>query len=1268
MSRVLLLGPVLNRNRDDIIARCRELLSTGHGHEFLYLAATRPMLDAVTSRLLDGLPGALAPPNVFLLSGFSRRLVIEARDEATGSPLPSFAAIDTDQRPVQRPLMARVVARLAEAGQLPAFAPLARTDGLVEALVRLVSEIQRAGKTASEFRDAIGRRATLDLESKPDHPANRDYDADAAAVYGHFERLLIEHRLTDGNTDSLRALAVARGELDGRRVSTPFLDNVKLLVLDGFFDLLPVHQELVTSLAKQVRDVIVNVNHDDENPQAFAAHEDVIARFRALPDIEVRRSHDTIAIAPELVPLRKRLFADDEAHTSEKASSPPVAGPVAAESVRNEQPNERVVELTAPDRVREVRGVAKEIKRLAVDSGVAPDAIAVVVRSRDVYEPLVREIFADEGIPLASGERRAVLEIPAVRAAMKILDAAVANRPHPGSDIGVRHLVAIAKSDYLGVDLQTGGSAPSSPAQSGAEPTQTGLPWDDEPPPVAACGSATAGTLALADGEALSADELENAAAHVGEDLHFGDWLSRATYLIAQDVAATSGSRSSSALALSEPDELGGEGEVDDGEDSGIEGAVPEGSDGDADRESADTSRKRPRLDMPVSTLRRAVGVMTALGEAVLAIPYRAPVSEMVAAFRHALDALGYRRRLVATARESLASRDALARAAVDLRAAESLDRAIDAVAEAVRLTAGLAGGDDAIGRADFRADLERALAANSAALTPDVPGGVRFLGVTDTRGLVFDTVFVLGLVEGEFPERARGDWIYPQAERATYRDRLGLPLEDISPERSLLTAEHSFYQAVCRATSRLYLCRPTTTDEAETFASPFIGDVVRAAGPLSTLVVSSTDDVRGLPMSSTGAELARQVVRAESSRRENGETDTVLDALGALARSGASPALSPDMERRIAIELGREKLGFDEYDGLLARPDLRRMVRDGYAERSFSATNFREYGSCGFRFFAHDVLGLEPRVNAALDLQALDTGNLVHGVLQRFFALHATTDFTTARREALVADLEACAADVFTEFEQRVPPLNPGVWSIERRTLGMQLERFLDAEIALQERLSEHRAIERRVEVAFGVGRRDGDSTSVDAPLELPGDGRTIRVVGRIDRIDRSEDGSLVAYDYKTGKGPGLKDMEEGRDFQLGIYLAAIEALFAKSGETAVGGAYLTLRDEANRVTNLLADADTPLGLALYARKRTRLNRTEFREVRERIASNIRNAVERIEDGDFRVAPSEYGRTCAYCDYSSVCRIEPYRIRKKRRHDGIPSVPPLPKPRREES
>lgn len=1265
MPRVLLLGPILNRNRDRIVDRCRGMLAAGMGHEFLYLAATRPMLDAVTTRLLDGLPGVIAPPNVFLLSGFSHRLVAEARDEDTGASLPSFAAVDTDQRPVQRPLMARVVARLAESGQLPAFAPLARTDGLVDAMVRLVAEIQRAGKSAAEFREAIGRHADLLRESSPSSeslPPGRDYDADVATVYEHFERLLVANRLTDGNTDSLRALAVTRGELDGRRVTVPFLADVKLLVLDGFFDLLPVHQELVTSLVRLIPDVIVNLNHDEENPRAFAAHAEVIERFSKLPDVEIQRSNETLEVAEELVGLRRFLFADEGRIGDSRDAA---ADPGSLEEFDDAAINPRIVELVASDRLREVRGVAKEIKRRAIDEGVAPNAVAVVVRHRDVYEPIVREVFADEGVPLAVCERRAVLDLPAVRAAMKVLDAAVANRSHSAREIGVRHLVALAKSDYLGIEPQL---APRDTVavdrSSGPKATQLTLPWDD-PPPDDDCVDGTPRLEGRGpDGSTMTPDELENVASHVGGELHLGKWLARATYLIGADVAETSGAGSDAYAEIEEPGDAGDD--PDDDLDDAGEGGRRSGdtSDGKSSAvERSDRARKRPRLDVPIAVLRRAVGLMTALGDAVLTIPHHAPVTVMAEAFRASLDRLGFRQRLVRNARRSIASRDALARAAVDLRAAESLDRAVDAVVEAVTCTANVAGATDEISRNDFRADLERALAANSAALTSDVPGGVHLLGVTDTRGLAFDTVFLLGLVEGEFPDRARGDWIYPQADRSTYRNQLGLPLEDLSPERSLESEEHAFYQAVCRSTRRLYLCRPATIDDGDTIASPFLDDVKRAAGELTKLTVSSGLDGSDITTASTPAELVRSVLR---SRAESTGDRAVVLALTALARSGDKPMLSRDAERRIEIECRRETMGFDVFDGLLARPDLRGLVRSAYAERHFSATDFRDYGSCAFRFFARDVLGLESRSDAALDLQSLDTGNLLHAVLQRFFARHATTDLTTALRATLVADLETCANEVFGEFERRIPPLNDRVWQIERRTLGLKLERFLDAEIALQERLSQHRAVARRVEVAFGIGRRDGDPSSVDEPLELDGHGRSIRVVGRIDRIDRSADGSLVAYDYKSGSGPGVRDMEEGRDYQLGIYVEAISQRLAAEGELTVGGAYLTLKDVPNRLTGLLASDETPLGAALFGKRRNRLDSAGYERVRKLIVENIRDCVERIEDGDFRVAPSGSGRTCDYCDYPSVCRVEPYRIRRKLKADGVAHVLPLPKPRRE--
>lgn len=1210
MARTLLLGPILNRNRDDLVARCRALLAAGLGHEFLYLAATRPLLDDVTARLLDGMPGVLAPPNVFLLSGFSRRLVAEARFAESGAALPPSAAIDTDRRPVQRPLVARLVQSLAEAGELPAFKPLAQTDGLVDAIVRLIAEIQRAGKSAAEFRAAVAKLSErLDRDKPtPPRPRERDFNSEAATVYERYERLLAANHLTDGNTDSLRALAIARGEIDGERVTIPFLDGLQLLVLDGFFDLLPVHQELVTTLMVRVPEVVINLNCDPANPDAFAAHADVIDRFRGLAGVDVVERTESRDVAPGLVPLRARLFAADGANADPQPPPSSAAAP----------PNPRIVELRAPDRTREVRGVAKEIKRLVVDRGLEPDRVAIVVRRRETYEPIVREVFADEGIPLASGERRPVLELPAVRAAMKVLDAAVSNRSQSGRDIQVRQLVALAKSDYLGV-------APG--------PTDT-----------------SAG--------ALSSDELESAAAHVGMELHLDDWLARVKRLIGETVAEDS-------PAEPLPFDLDDDGSIESDLESGDADGNGDEADGNGvvpdDRDPASRRRSRPRLDVPIATLRRAAGTMEALGNAVLAIPYRAPVEDVAAAFRRSLADLGLHRRLAGTARRAVGSSEELARAAVDLRAVESLDLAVDAVVESIRLADTLCGGDGQVTRHEFRSDLERALAANSVTLTADTPGGVRVLGVTDTRGLAFDTVFVLGLVEGEFPEKARSDWICPRSERSEFLASTGLPLEDLSPETARAVEEHAFYQTVCRATERLYLCWPTRLEESDTVASPFVDDVRRAAGPFAVHSVSTGLETSDVFVASTRAELARGVALAESDPTPR---DARRRALGVFARSVDGAAISADADRRIGIERLRERGGFDAFDGLIDRPDLRQLLRKAYSERLYSATNFSLYGSCGFRFFARDVLGLEPRIDAVLDLQSIDSGTLLHAVLQQYFALHATTDIVSADRDALRSDLRACADRVFDAFEARTPPLNPNVWAIERDALHFDLERYLDAEIGLQEKLGDSRAIERRVEVAFGMARADGDAASVDTPVVVEARGRKVRIIGRIDRIDRSQDGSLVAYDYKSGTGATQKDMSEGRDFQLGIYLEAVDAYFAGDGQRAVAGAYLTFRDVPFRVSNLLADADTPLGKALYGRKRNRAGTAELQELRRKIVDNIANAVERIEDGDFRVAPSSM-RICDYCEYRAVCRVEPYRLTHKLRKEGVADVRPLPPPDR---
>jgi ATP-dependent helicase/nuclease subunit B len=146
------------------------------------------------------------------------------------------------------------------------------------------------------------------------------------------------------------------------------------------------------------------------------------------------------------------------------------------------------------------------------------------------------------------------------------------------------------------------------------------------------------------------------------------------------------------------------------------------------------------------------------------------------------------------------------------------------------------------------------------------------------------------------------------------------------------------------------------------------------------------------------------------------------------------------------------------------------------------------------------------------------------------------------------------------------------------------------------------------------------------------------------------SEDGHTVAYDYKTSRGPGVADMEAGRDLQLGIYLMAVEELFAREGTVVAGGGYYALKPVATRRNNGLYRADMRDYTDIGVKCRSSLDPDRWLALRRQIRENLWDAYDRIRTGDYRVAPSQDETTCSYCDFPKVCRFDRHRIQVKRR------------------
>ena len=1303
MPKEIWLGPVLGTQRERLLARCVEYVRRGETDRLLYIAASHPLLDLATQKILDGQNsrGVWGEFPFYLFRGFVRRvlnsaIVSEARpsgkasnasEPLIGTPremlargprltrgLPTQFAprvpIDREELPLRHSLISQIIKQLADAQQLPAICRLANRDGCVATVASLIGELQRAGKTAGEFAAIVQSRAG-DTEvqsptSEVQSPKTQlDFDRDVALIYAKYSEALNRFGLTDEDADQLRALQILRGDV----AQTSWLDTVDLLVLDGFFDFTPVQGEMLRLLIPRIPNVIVNVNHDSRNEPIFQPFKSTIEQLKAIAKFEIQQSE---ASDGSLHVLRSRLFNANESLNVSTAGKMPATRTKATPADKKTSAGDpgdagapAVVLRECSDRETELRWIAKEIKRLIVAVNYKLSDVALVVRERAAYAESILRVFETESVPCNLERRVPANEIPSVRASAKLFQILKSPEREHVVDPKANDLAHLVKTGYFRISFA------DVEKLAGAFDKQYANLLETEP------GSERDTRLRLRLGiGSWSPDVIENVIAYVGSEQRVRAWLDRAARLI-RVLPSSQAARSF----------IGADTESD----------APATLELEPPAEDETAPKEKPKRPAPVhpAAIAWTMLLMEHLRQEIAAMPEEGTPNELRAALMVLLDQLQFSTQVSAALTRRERAPD-VPQVMLNIRGLEALRRALAATVRSFDFAQQVVSEPRASTRASsarqksltpeletqttlasFIDELERCLKSQVLSITAGDRDGVGVLEATDVRGLKFRAMFIAGMNEGSFPLRTSRDWLYPHEERERLK-KDGVVLEDISTE-TLVKEEHYFYQGACRATERLYLTRPLAADDGiETVASYYIEELRRAIAPneLDADQVRSDISRQNIRDASNPSELATKLIvqKARPGHRRGGEgilSEPVVSELIAQARR--ETWISDSVLRRVAIELQRGSDSFGPYDGQITQADLRALVSHHFGpDYVYSASGLSAFGNCPFKFFAARVLRLEPRNEAALDLPAIDAGKLLHDILRRFFERHRKDYLPSRNREDLLQELAGVADEVFKEHERKVPPLNERIWKIDCEIRKLILEQVLLHELRLQERTQPRGMTPTFFELAFGRVSEGSDPASKTDYLRIERSGETsLRTTGRqpegserqqagspsyseaaliqgqIDRVDVSEScQSVVAYDYKLSQGARIIDMEAGRQLQIPIYLAALEQLFLPNFELA-GGGYYRLRGKGKRLNQGLYRK--MLGDCTYVTSYTTMvDDVQWQRLRSNISRRVWQFIDAMRAGDFRVKPSQGKTTCKFCDYSAACRYDSYRISRK--------------------
>jgi RecB family exonuclease len=525
---------------------------------------------------------------------------------------------------------------------------------------------------------------------------------------------------------------------------------------------------------------------------------------------------------------------------------------------------------------------------------------------------------------------------------------------------------------------------------------------------------------------------------------------------------------------------------------------------------------------------------------------------------------------------------------------------------------------------------------------------GLRSLGagvyvgpVWTAAGCPFDTVFFVGMSEGNYPSYGHTDPLLPDPMKRAV-DPSGDYLKTI--ERRV-EESHLAYVSVLESADQVFMYWPSgIPGESREFgpARWFLSAVREISGqrllPAGDLAKGGVD----------GLTIRR---RSDSRHLATAEAADVheYDVIGArkwkanenAAESFPLSVEEPLIGESVEFEIKQESEYWTEYDGKI---ELTADAESSLGSTIGSATAFETYAACPYRYFLSRRLHIEPTESPEpeMALDALTFGTLIHDVLEQFSIWRRDNNAEELSRTELEKKLRSETEIHFDALREETPGRSDGAWKIELSRAWLILRQWLRREPDTAD-LPEMKQVQ--AEYSFGTSAPE----SGPAVEVRTASGKSVKFRGQVDRVDISKDNQrVIVYDYKSGSNTAYAKLDsdpvkKGTKLQLPLYSKAVAQ---KYPEADIFASYWFVRESSSELKPSPDDYNS-------------------KHAETALTAAVETIVEGIESGVFPARPggsaswgesNESFENCMFCEYARVCPKSKARLwnSKKNSDDAL--------------